>query len=51
MTIDADAFALRRDKARAMFAYNPTSLAGHVVGALVVELVFARAAPATLRWQ
>ena len=51
MTIDADAFALRRDKARAMFAYNPTSLAGHVVGALVVEFVFARSAPAALRWQ
>ena len=38
---DAVAFALLRDKARAMFAYNTTSLAGHAVGALVVELVFA----------
>ena len=50
MTADADAFALRRDKARAMFSYNPTSLAGHAVGALVVELVFRAYAPAALRW-
>ena len=50
MRPDADAFALQRDKARAMFAYNPTSLAGHAVGALVVLLVFRDAAPAALRW-
>jgi two-component system, sensor histidine kinase len=50
MAADADAFALRRDKARAMFSYNPTSLAGHAVGALVVELVFRAHAPAALRW-
>jgi signal transduction histidine kinase len=42
-------FALLRDKARAMFAYNKTSLAGHAVGAVVVELVFAGVAPAGLR--
>lgn len=46
----ADAYALLRDKARAMFSYNTTSLAGHLVGALVVEWVFAAAAPASLRW-
>jgi signal transduction histidine kinase len=45
---DAGEFALLRDKARAMFAYNTTSLAGHAVGAIVVELVFARVAPAGL---
>ena len=50
MTPDADAFALRRDKARAMFSYNPTSLAGHAVGALVVVFVFRDHAPAVLRW-
>ncbi|MBK6864273.1 MAG: hybrid sensor histidine kinase/response regulator [Ideonella sp.] len=50
MAPDADAFALQRDKARAMFAYNPTSLAGHAVGALVVLLVFRDLAPAALRW-
>ncbi len=50
MSGDTDAFALQRDKARAMFSYNPTSLAGHAVGALVVELVFRDQAPAALRW-
>ena len=42
MAADADAFALRRDKARAMFSYNPTSLAGHAVGALVVDARLSR---------
>ncbi len=46
---DAVQFALLRDKARAMFSYNTTSLAGHAVGAVVVELVFARVAPLGLR--
>ncbi len=46
---DAVAYTLLRDKARAMFAYNTTSLAGHAVGAVVVELVFARVAPVGLR--
>ncbi len=46
---EAVEFALLRDKARAMFAYNTTSLAGHAVGAIVVELVFASVAPAGLR--
>jgi signal transduction histidine kinase len=32
-----------------MFAYNPTSLASHAVGAMVVELVFADVAPQSLR--
>ncbi|HRI17819.1 MAG TPA: hybrid sensor histidine kinase/response regulator [Burkholderiaceae bacterium] len=47
---DADLFALQRDKVRAMFSYNPTSLAGHAVGALVVLAVFGAAAPESLRW-
>jgi len=46
---DAEAFVLLRDKARAMLSYNPTSLAGHLVGAIVVEFVFADAAPYRLR--
>ncbi len=46
---DADPFVLLRDKARAMFSYNATSLAGHLVGALVVEAVFADVAPMHLR--
>ena len=46
---EAAAFVLLRDKARAMFAYNPTSLAGHAVGAVVVEMVFATVAPRSLR--
>ena len=35
------AFALLRDKARAMFAYNRTSLAAHLVGIVIVESMFA----------
>jgi signal transduction histidine kinase len=46
---DADPFVLLRDKARAMFSYNLTSLAGHLVGAIVVEAVFADVAPMHLR--
>ena len=45
----ADADALLRDRAAAMFAYNPTSLAGHALGAIVVELVFAAVAPVAMR--
>ncbi len=44
-----DADALLRDRAAAMFSYNPTSLAGHALGAVVIELVFAGAVPAELR--
>ncbi|HMN74582.1 MAG TPA: ATP-binding protein [Burkholderiaceae bacterium] len=48
-TAAADTGALLRDRAAAMFSYNPTSLAGHALGAVVVELVFAGAAPVELR--
>ena len=43
-----DAFALLRDQVRGTFAFNRTSLAGHFVGALVILLMFADAAPHTL---
>ena len=44
-----DRFLLLRDLVRGTFAFNRTSLAGHFVGALVVELIFADAAPQALR--
>ena len=44
-----DAFLLLRDQVRGTFAFNRTSLAGHFVGASVVELIFADAAPQALR--
>jgi signal transduction histidine kinase/CheY-like chemotaxis protein len=44
-----DPFLLLRDEVRGIFAYNRTSLAGHFVGALVVELIFAEVAPRSLR--
>ncbi len=40
---------LLQDKLRGMFSYNVTSLAGHAIGALVVETVFT-SAPDSLRW-
>ena len=43
-----DAFLLLRDQVRGTFAFNRTSLAGHFVGALVIELMFADAAPRAL---
>jgi len=44
-----DSFLLLRDHVRGTFAFNRTSLAGHFVGALVIELIFAGAAPSMLR--
>jgi signal transduction histidine kinase len=44
-----DDFLLLRDQVRGTFAFNRTSLVGHFVGALVIELVFANAAPTMLR--
>jgi signal transduction histidine kinase len=41
--------ALLRDTVRSAFEYNPTLLAGHLVGAIVIELVFSTVAPAALR--
>ena len=43
-----DREALLRDRAAAMFSYNPTSLGGHAAGAIVVEFVFDEVAPAAL---
>ena len=43
-----DGFALLRDQVRGTFAFNRTTLAGHFVGALVVLLMFANAAPRSL---
>ncbi|MEO6030988.1 MAG: HAMP domain-containing sensor histidine kinase, partial [Burkholderiaceae bacterium] len=42
-------FTRLRDKARGAFAYNVTSLAGHLVGALVIELLFIEVAPRAVR--
>ncbi len=42
-------FTRLRDKARGAFAYNATSLAGHLVGALVIELLFLDVAPRAVR--
>ncbi|MCO5123265.1 MAG: ATP-binding protein [Rhizobacter sp.] len=47
--VAGDADALLRDRAAAMFAFNPTSLGGHALGAIVIELVFGAVAPVALR--
>ncbi|MGZ8259347.1 MAG: sensor histidine kinase, partial [Caldimonas sp.] len=44
-----DSHLLLLDHVRGTFAFNRTSLAGHAIGAIVVELVFASAAPRALR--
>ena len=44
-----DEFLLLRDQVRGTFAFNRTSLAGHFVGALAIELIFAASAPSLLR--
>ncbi|HEY2558283.1 MAG TPA: ATP-binding protein [Caldimonas sp.] len=44
-----DGTLLLLDHVRGTFAFNRTSLAGHAIGAIVVEIVFANAAPRTLR--
>jgi signal transduction histidine kinase/CheY-like chemotaxis protein len=44
-----DRFLLLRDHVRGTFAFNTTSLAGHAIGAIIIEMVFASAAPRTLR--
>ena len=40
-----DGFLLLRDHARGTFAFNRTSLAGHGIGAIIIEIVFADVAP------
>jgi signal transduction histidine kinase/CheY-like chemotaxis protein len=44
-----DRFLLLRDQVRGTFAFNRTSLAGHAIGAIIVEIVFADVAPRALR--
>ena len=44
-----DGYLLLRDHVRGTFAFNRTSLAGHAIGAIIIEMVFAAAAPRTLR--
>ena len=43
-----DGHLLLRDHVRSTFAFNRTSLAGHALGALIVEIIFAPVAPAGL---
>ncbi len=43
-----DEYVMLRDKVRGMFSYNAISLAGHAIGAIVVELVFAAVASRAL---
>ena len=42
-------FALLRDKVRGMAGYTPIALAAHLLGAVIVELTYARSAPLALR--
>ena len=44
-----DDYLLLRDQVRGTFAFNRTSLAGHAIGALVIELIFAPVAPLAMR--
>ena len=44
-----DGFLLLRDHVRSTFAFNRTSLAGHAIGAVIVEIIFAGVAPPSLR--
>ena len=38
-----------RDKVRSMFSYTRTSLTGNLIGAVILELMFAPTAPLPLR--
>ncbi len=44
-----DSFLLLRDHVRSTFAFNRTTLAGHAIGAIIVETVFGGVAPRPLR--
>jgi len=44
-----DTFLLLRDHVRGTFAFNGTTLAGHAIGAILIEIVFADVAPRALR--
>jgi signal transduction histidine kinase len=43
-----DRFLLLRDHVRGLFAFNRTSLAGHAIGAIIIETIFAGVAPRSL---
>ena len=43
-----DGFLLLRDQARGTFAFNRTSLIGHAIGAVVIVVLYSRAAPLPL---
>ncbi|HKX42095.1 MAG TPA: ATP-binding protein, partial [Burkholderiaceae bacterium] len=44
-----DEYVMLRDKVRVMFSYNAISLAGHAIGAIVIELIYAAVAPYALK--
>jgi two-component system, sensor histidine kinase len=44
-----DSFLLLRDHIRGTFAFNRTTLAGHAIGAIIIEIVFGGVAPRPLR--
>jgi signal transduction histidine kinase/CheY-like chemotaxis protein len=44
-----DGFLLLRDHIRGTFAFNRTTLAGHAIGAIIIEIVFGGVAPRPLR--
>ena len=44
-----DGFLLLRDYVRSTFGFNRTTLAGHAIGAIIVEMMFADVAPRSLR--
>ena len=48
-SLPVDGFLLLRDHVRSTFAFNRTSLAGHAIGAVIVEIIFADVAPPGLR--
>ena len=45
----ASAEAVLRDKVRSMFSYTRTSLTGNLIGAVILQLMFASTAPLALR--
>jgi two-component system, sensor histidine kinase len=44
-----DGFLLLRDHVRSTFGFNRTTLAGHAIGAIIVEMMFVDVAPRALR--
>jgi two-component system, sensor histidine kinase len=44
-----DGFLVLRDYVRSTFGFNRTTLAGHAIGAIIVEMMFAEVAPRSLR--